>query len=66
MGKGRVVDGLELAPPQALFPLPSVFNAAYSYTGPQDGQRFLMSAPLSRRGQEPMTVIGNPSAPLKH
>jgi len=56
---------LELAPPQVLFPLPAVFNGAYSYAVAPDGQRFLVVAPSSRRGHEPLTVIVNWPAALE-
>ena len=56
-------DSLEPAAPHALFPLPTVYYTQYSYDVAPGGQRFLVVAPSSDRGREPLSVVVNEVAP---
>ena len=56
---------LEFAPPHALFPLPVVYAAVYSYDVNADGQRILAVALSAEAEREPLSVIVNWQAGLK-
>jgi eukaryotic-like serine/threonine-protein kinase len=52
-------DTPDLSEPRVLFPLPTIYNAAYSYDAAPDGQRFLVVAPSSAQEQSSLSVVMN-------